>query len=82
MVKFVCFVFVLMLLTTSGCCELFGLCTSVSVHTSADSPDQFTSSDLQNGFKPTRLIGSPETAGIHESSRASGKPMPMDLTQR
>jgi hypothetical protein len=73
MVKFVCFILILMLLTTSGCCELFGLCTSVSVHTSADSPNQFTGSDLQNGFKSSGLTGSSATAGIYESSYATGK---------
>jgi hypothetical protein len=48
--KFVCLL--LMLLTTSGCCELFGLCTSVNVHTSASSPDKFASSDLYDDFGP------------------------------
>ena len=26
---------------TSGCCQLFGVCTSASVHTSISSPQQF-----------------------------------------
>jgi hypothetical protein len=81
MVKFVCFIFVLTLLTTSGCCELFGLCTSVSVHTSADSSEQFTGSDLRNGFKSTGLMDD-QKRPVHEASYATGKTTPMDLTQR
>ena len=50
MCKFVCLI--LMLLMMSGCCELFGLCTSVNVHTSASSPDKFASSDLYDDFGP------------------------------
>jgi len=50
MYKFVCLI--LMLLMMSGCCELFGLCTSVNVHTSASSPDKFAGSDLYNDFGP------------------------------
>ena len=50
MCKFVCLI--LMLLMMSGCCELFGLCTSVNVHTSASSPDKFASSDLYEDFGP------------------------------
>jgi hypothetical protein len=53
MYKFVCLI--LMLLMTSGCCELFGLCTSVNVHTSASAPDKFASSDLYDDFGPLAL---------------------------
>jgi hypothetical protein len=47
MLKSICLV--LILLMTSGCCELFGLCTSVNVHTSASSPDKFASSEFRGG---------------------------------
>ena len=50
MCKFICLT--LILLTMSGCCELFGLCTSVNVHTSASSPDKFAASDLYYDFGP------------------------------
>ncbi|MBV8774833.1 MAG: hypothetical protein JO166_21240 [Deltaproteobacteria bacterium] len=43
MVKFACML--LMLVTTSGCCEVFGLCTSVNVHTSASSPNKIARMD-------------------------------------
>jgi hypothetical protein len=46
--KFVCLL--LMVLTMSGCCELFGICTSVRVHTSASSPDKFANSGLYDNF--------------------------------
>ena len=46
--KFACLL--LMLLTMSGCCEIFGLCTSVNVHTSASSPDKFASLGLYDDF--------------------------------
>jgi hypothetical protein len=46
--KFVCLL--LMVLTMSGCCELFGICTSVNVHTSASSPDKFADSGLYDDF--------------------------------
>jgi hypothetical protein len=44
----------LMLFMVSGCCEVFGICTSVNVHTRATSPDKFASLslDLQDGFGP------------------------------
>jgi hypothetical protein len=48
MSRLVCLV--LMLFMVSGCCEIFGICTSVNVHTTAASPDKFASSDLQDGF--------------------------------
>jgi hypothetical protein len=31
--------------TLSGCCELFGVCTSVAVHSSIDSPRQSARAD-------------------------------------
>jgi hypothetical protein len=43
MVKYLCLL--LMLLMASGCCQLFGLCTSVKVHTSSDSPDKIAGAD-------------------------------------
>jgi hypothetical protein len=46
--KFVCLF--LMVLTMSGCCELFGICTSVNVHTSASSPNEFAGSGLYDDF--------------------------------
>jgi hypothetical protein len=46
--KFVCLL--LMVLTMSGCCELFGICTTVKVHTSASSPDKFADSGLYDDF--------------------------------
>jgi hypothetical protein len=55
MLKSICLV--LMLLMTSGCCELFGLCTSVSVHTSASSPDKFASSEFSGGSSELPLGG-------------------------
>jgi hypothetical protein len=48
MVKYICLV--LMLLMTSGCCQLFGLCTSVNVHTSADPADKIASIDVRHGL--------------------------------
>lgn len=47
MVKFVCVL--LMLVMTSGCCEVFGLCTSVNVHTSASSPNKIARMDTNGG---------------------------------
>jgi len=38
----------LMLITMSGCCELFGICTSVNVHTSISSPQTLASSNSLN----------------------------------
>jgi hypothetical protein len=49
--KFVCLL--LMLLMTSGCCQLFGLCTSVNVHTRASFPDKFAGTDMHDGFNLT-----------------------------
>jgi hypothetical protein len=42
----------LVLLMMSGCCRVFGFCTSVNVHTSASSPNKFASSELHDGFDP------------------------------
>jgi hypothetical protein len=50
MLKTLCLL--LALLMMSGCCEVFGICTSVSVHTSASRPDKFASADLRNGSDP------------------------------
>ena len=62
MVKYVCML--LMVLMTSGCCELFGLCTSVNVHTSGDSPDKIASTDVNAGLlasAPSGIQGSPQS---------------------
>jgi hypothetical protein len=68
----------LILLTTSGCCELFGICTSagVNVHTSAGSTDKFASSELHGGFAPAdwraaraSLQSGPETTGANVSNQ-------------
>jgi hypothetical protein len=48
----------LMLLMTSGCCELFGICTSVHVHTSAESHDKFASSQFHDDLGPLASSGS------------------------
>ena len=48
MVKFVSML--LLLLMTSGCCEVFGICTSVHVHTSAESPNKFARLDMNGVF--------------------------------
>jgi hypothetical protein len=63
MVKYVCAL--LMLLMTSGCCELFGLCTSVNVHTSADSPNEIASTDVHAGLlaaAPSGIQSSPQSS--------------------
>jgi hypothetical protein len=70
----------LMLFTTSGCCELFGLCTSVNVHTSASSPNRVVSADphdnLASSTWQTIALGQPglRPAGVsinnqHEPTR-------------
>jgi hypothetical protein len=51
--KLICLL--LMLLMMSGCCEVFGLCTSVNVHTSASSPDKYASSNLHDDFNQMSL---------------------------
>jgi hypothetical protein len=53
MLRVVCLA--LMLFMASGCCELFGICTSVNVHTRAASPDKIASLELQDGFGPLHL---------------------------
>ncbi len=70
MLKFVCLL--LMLLMTSGCCQLFGLCTSVNVHTSASSPDKFASSDLYDGFGSISFMGSTSIRGIRRAASQRG----------
>jgi hypothetical protein len=47
MPKLVCAL--LMLVMTSGCCELFGICTSVHVHTSAPSPNKIAGLGMNGG---------------------------------
>jgi len=41
----------------SGCCELFGVCTSASVHTSITHPGQFASQNVTPG-QPLQNDGS------------------------
>ena len=72
MLKFVCLL--LMLLMTSGCCQLFGLCTSVNVHTSASSPDRFASSDSYGGFGPSA------SWGPQASAESGGRPVSAVVT--
>ncbi len=62
MTKYICML--LMLLMTSGCCELFGLCTSVNVHTSADSPDKVASADLRGGSESARDLQVPLRSSV------------------
>ena len=60
----------LMLLMTSGCCELFGICTSVNVHTSAGSHDKFAHSELQDDLGP--LASSDSRAYPHSAQPPAG----------
>jgi hypothetical protein len=62
MVKYICVI--LMLFMTSGCCEIFGLCTNVNVHTFADSPDNVASSDVNGALiasAPSVFQASPQS---------------------
>jgi hypothetical protein len=46
----------------SGCCELFGICTSVAVHSSISSPQQFAQADTLtagNAMQQTVLADAP-----------------------
>jgi len=45
------------LLMMSGCCELFGICTSVSVHSSISSPDKLASAQSNNLVLPASANG-------------------------
>ncbi len=38
----------------SGCCELFGICTSVAVHSSISSPQQFAQADSPTAADQTQ----------------------------
>ena len=38
------------LMLMSGCCEIFGICTSVSVHTSADSANKYAREDSNSNI--------------------------------
>jgi hypothetical protein len=71
MCKFICLA--LMLLTMSGCCELFGLCTSVNIHTSASSPDKFAASDLYDDFGPL-ASHAPAAPGVRPASEVISDP--------
>ncbi len=75
MPKFVCLL--LMLLMTSGCCKIFGICTSFNVHTSASSPDRFASSDPHDSAgSPAwcRLQVSAESGVIQPAAAIASKP--------
>ena len=50
MLKTLCLL--LAFLMTSGCCELFGICTSVNVHTSASPSDRYANAGLHNDSNP------------------------------
>lgn len=43
------------LLTFSGCCEIFGICTSVSVHSSLSSPQKFARANILPAGNAGRL---------------------------
>ena len=66
-----------MLLMLSGCCELFGICTSVNVHTSISSPDKFASVEFGKtldsvdtlGFALPAVSGHPAPAACMASAR-------------
>jgi hypothetical protein len=66
-----------MLLMLSGCCELFGICTSVNVHTSISSPDKFASAEFGKtldsmdalGFAQPAVSGRPTHAACVTSAR-------------
>jgi hypothetical protein len=55
----------LLLFMTSGCCEVFGICTSVHVNTSAESPDKFARLDMNNAFD---RLGSSPYSGLRPTS--------------
>jgi hypothetical protein len=57
------------LLMMSGCCELFGICTSVNVHTSISSPDKFASAEFGKSLDPVDALGFAQPA-------ASGRATP------
>jgi hypothetical protein len=42
----------------SGCCELFGICTSVNVHTSLDKPYQVANEEKPGGPAQLNLVES------------------------
>jgi hypothetical protein len=63
----------LMALIMSGCCELFGICTSVNVHTSATAPDKFADSNLDNALSPTLWPGGPQS-GVTPASAIVANP--------
>jgi uncharacterized lipoprotein YajG len=44
----------------SGCCEVFGICTSVNVHTAIQPPYQLAGQSSQNSIQtePTQAIAS------------------------
>jgi hypothetical protein len=49
----------LMLVSLTGCCSIFGLCASASVHTSIASPQTFARQD--------KLVGSAEAFDIAQA---------------
>ena len=55
MLKVISLVFALLM--TSGCCEIFGVCTSVNVHTNISAPETFASDDFSNPLVPAQAEG-------------------------
>jgi hypothetical protein len=45
------------LLMTSGCCEVFGICTSVNVHTNISAPETFANADFNDQLVPAQAEG-------------------------
>lgn len=70
----------LVLFFMSGCCQIFGLCTSVSVHTSADAADKYARGDANSYIgsnatvksNDTILIGSTNAGPLTRQSDLSG----------
>ena len=55
MLKFV--VLLAPLLILSGCCQVFGICTSVEVHTSIDHPENVAQQELFPGTASDAALG-------------------------
>ena len=53
----------LLLVSMTGCCSMFGLCASASVHTSIASPQTFAQNDkLQGLAEPISIAQAPVAA--------------------
>jgi hypothetical protein len=65
--RILCYAFIIMvpkllvasaaLFILSGCCRLFGICSSIHVHTSISSPRQFTQQEMQGTTVATNMPG-------------------------